>query len=169
MVAAAVAPVNGSLNSKTQKFVSMKTVTTIQQPVFLTRSLADAVRRFAMVALFLPLCASAQWVTQTIALNTGWNVVYLPWTGTNLGTVVTLNHGDQESNRFLHTYHADHYNLDTLFNNHLVQGYESYAVTREIRLGVQAPDGEIAASTTSGKSLSGTYAETITVHFQAAL
>ena len=105
------------------------------------------------------------------------SAAHLPWTGTNgcwsfngalgvatnLSTVVTLNYDDQESNPFLHTYHPDHDNLDTSFKNQLGQGSESYTVTREIRLGVVPPEGESAAFTTSGKSVSGTYAETITV------
>ena len=76
---------------------------------------------------------------------------------------MTLDYADQASNPFLHTYHPDHDNLDTTFKHQLAQGAESYTVRRDITLSVQPVAGGSASFANSAQSLSGTYAETITV------
>ena len=105
------------------------------------------------------------------------SAAHLPWTATNqiwsfdgtLGQVtqltatVTLPFNDQASNPFLHTYHPDHDNLDPAFKNELPQGSESYSVRRDIRLTILPPSGGSATFTTGAQSLSGNYAETVTM------
>jgi len=105
------------------------------------------------------------------------SAAHLPWTATNqawalsgtlgqatnLTTTVTLPFDDQASNPFLHTYHPDHDNLDVFFKNELPQGAESYAVRRDITLTVVPPASGAASFSTGAQSLSGDYAETITL------
>jgi hypothetical protein len=102
---------------------------------------------------------------------------HLPWTptnrcwafndalgqATNLTTRVTLAFDDQASNPFLHTYHPDHDNLDVTFKNALPQGAESYTVRRDITLTVIPPASGAASFTTGAQSISGNYAETISL------
>lgn len=105
------------------------------------------------------------------------SAVHLPWSPTNqcwsfdgalgqasnLTTSVTLDYADQASNPFLHTYHPDHDNLDTTFQNELSQGAESYTVRRDIRLTVVPANGGSATFNNTVKTLGGTYVETMTV------
>ncbi len=105
------------------------------------------------------------------------SAAHLPWTetnqcwafdgalgqATNLTTTVTLDYADRASNPFLHAYHPDHDNLDTAFRNQMPQGAESYTVQRQITLTVTPPASDAAAFSGSGQTLSGAYAETITV------
>ncbi|MCX6902636.1 MAG: hypothetical protein NTW03_04000 [Verrucomicrobia bacterium] len=105
------------------------------------------------------------------------SAAHLPWTPTNqawafngalgqsgqLAATVTLPFDDQASNPFLHTYHPDHDNLDPAFRNELAQGSESYTVRRDIRLTIVPPTGGSATFTTGAQSLSGNYAETVTM------
>jgi hypothetical protein len=100
-----------------------------------------------------------------------------PWTSSNLvwslsgqlaqggvlQTTATVNYDDQASNPFLHTYHPDHDNLDSRFENQLPLGSESYQITRQITLNVAAPGGDFASLTSSAQSISGNYSETITL------
>lgn len=102
---------------------------------------------------------------------------HLPWTSANVpwpfsgqfrqgGSVtntVTLNHADQASNPFLHTYHPDHDNLNATFQALQPQGYESYTVTRKIVLSFQSPENDFASLTASGQRLDGDYTEEITI------
>ncbi|MCX6886149.1 MAG: hypothetical protein NTX27_14035, partial [Verrucomicrobia bacterium] len=55
----------------------MKPTETNEKPNTSTRCRAVVLGRLAALLLAMPLCASAQWVTQTIALKAGWNAVYL--------------------------------------------------------------------------------------------
>lgn len=82
---------------------------------------------------------------------------------TSLGTTVTLNHDDQASNPFLHTYHPDHDNLDATFTHVLPQGAESYTVVRAITLNVQPPADDFSSLVAGAQSLTGNYLETITL------
>ncbi len=105
------------------------------------------------------------------------SATHLPWTPTNtiwwfdgrlgqasnLTTTVTLAYNDQASNPFLHTYHPDHDNLDPTFRNPQPQGAESYALRREIRLGVIPPGDDFASRTSASATFSGNYAETLTL------
>ena len=105
------------------------------------------------------------------------SAAHLPWSATNrcwtfdgalgqasnLTTSVTLDYADQASNPFLHTYHPDHDNLDPAFKNQLAQGAESYTMRRDITLSMQPTAGGSASFANSAQSLSGIYAETITV------
>ncbi len=104
---------------------------------------------------------------------------HLPWTRDNSGwpfnaalargndtftAEVTLNHDNQASNPFLHTYHPDHDNLDAAFKNAAPRGSESFKVVRTIRLQMSPQGtGDFASRTTGGLTLSGNYAETIKV------
>jgi hypothetical protein len=105
------------------------------------------------------------------------SAAHLPWTATNqtwafsgalgqattLTATVTLPFSDQASNPFLHTYHPDHDNLDPAFKNELAQGAEAYTVERAIELEVIPPVGGAATFSSGGQTISGNYAETITV------
>jgi hypothetical protein len=93
-----------------------------------------------------------------------------PWTfagemrqGGALATTVELAYDDQVSNPFLHTYHPDHDNLDARFETQLPQGNESYGVTRQISLSFTAPDDDFGSLTAGSQTLTGNYAEIITV------
>lgn len=97
------------------------------------------------------------------ATNQAWAFSGALGQATNLTTTVTLPFQDQASNPFLHTYHPDHDNLDTAFKNELAQGAESYTVERTITLNIVPPTSEAAAFTAGGQTLSGKYAETITL------
>jgi hypothetical protein len=82
--------------------------------------------------------------------------------GNNLTALVALKHDDHASNPFLHTYHPDHDNLNSLYNDDLPQGLESYRVEREMILSF-TPTGEDFASRTIGpQMLSGAYYENVT-------
>jgi hypothetical protein len=83
--------------------------------------------------------------------------------GGTLTTTVTTTYDDQSSNPFLHTYHPDHDNLDATFQNQLPQGSESYQITRQISLNILPPGNDFASLTTAGQTLSGNYAETISL------
>jgi hypothetical protein len=81
----------------------------------------------------------------------------------NLSATVTLSHTNYASNPFLHTYHPDHDNLKTRFEEVLPQGAESYSVERLIRLDIMPPPDDFGSLTAGGQTLTGTYAETITL------
>ena len=103
--------------------------------------------------------------------------VQLPFTATNqpwlftgqlvpggtLSTTVNLPYDDQASNPFLHTYHPDHDNLDGTFQHELPIGSESYGVSRQITLSLNAPGNDFASLTQFGQAFQGAYTETITM------
>lgn len=105
------------------------------------------------------------------------SATHLPWTSQNtpwpfnstlegaasLTATVTLDYADQASNPFLHTYHPDHDNLDATFANQLPQGAESFSVRRDITLTPTAPAGDASDFKAGERTISGDYAETITV------
>ena len=104
------------------------------------------------------------------AVHLPWNVTNQAWSfngalgqATNLTATVTLPFNDQTSNPFLHTYHPDHDNLDPTFKHELAQGAESYTVQRAITLTISPPASGEATFTSGSQSLSGNYAETVTV------
>ena len=104
------------------------------------------------------------------AVHLPWNVTNHAWAfsgalgqATNLTATVTLPFNDQASNPFLHTYHPDHDNLDPTFKHELAQGAESYTVQRAITLTISPPASGEATFTSGSQSLSGNYAETVTV------
>lgn len=105
------------------------------------------------------------------------SAAHLPWSAANAGweftgalapnavvtATVTTPFNDQASNPFLHTYHPDHDNLDPRFGNELPVGSESFTVVREITLSVQPPADDFESRVAAGRTLSGTYAETVRV------
>jgi hypothetical protein len=104
------------------------------------------------------------------AVHLPWSAANSPWPltgqlaeGATLSTTVTTAYDDQSSNPFLHTYHPDHDNLDATFQNQLPQGSESYQITRQITLNVLPPGSDFASLTAASQTLSGNYAETITL------
>lgn len=97
--------------------------------------------------------------------NTIWKFVGPLKLGNSLTATVTLDHGDQASNPFLHTYHPDHDNLDNrdkTFTQALATGFESYKITRVIRLTPSVPTDDFGAITRSGQRFTGVYDETVT-------
>jgi hypothetical protein len=76
---------------------------------------------------------------------------------------VDLPYDDQASNPFLHTYHPDHDNLDATFSRQLPVGAESYGITRQMTLGIDAPGADFDSLTQFGQSFQGAYGETITM------
>jgi len=110
------------------------------------------------------------------AVNFPWSVANQGWpfsgnlqtaTPTAPITVTVTNHyDDQASNPFLHTYHPDHDNL-----NHqsaapystLAPGVESYNIVRTITLTPSAPAANFSTLTAGNNSISGNYAELITL------
>jgi hypothetical protein len=105
------------------------------------------------------------------------SAAHLPWRGdntpwafngrfhdlTNLTATVGLDFNDHASNPFVHTYHPDHDNLDATFRKGLPQGSESYTVQRAITLLLNPPADDFASLTSSGRTITGDYFETITV------
>lgn len=95
--------------------------------------------------------------------NTIWKFSGELQRGTNLTTTISLAHDDHASNPFLHTYHPDHDNLDTGFNQPLATGFESYRVERVITLHFTPPASNFVSITRSGMTYSGVYNETLTL------
>lgn len=106
------------------------------------------------------------------------STVHLPWTEANdpwalagtfgEGTINTGSTGvevgvdEHESNPFLHTYHPDHDNLDAEFASGILgTGDESYQINRVISLSFGTTGDDFGALTSSAKTVSGTYAETL--------
>ncbi len=110
--------------------------------------------------------ASARRVTAVhlpvAATNAGWKFSGPIRLGASISTTVVLSHADHAANPFLHTYHPDHDNLDPKFRQPLPPGFESYTVTRVIRLTVLPPANDFASLTSSGRSFTGIYDETVT-------
>ena len=104
------------------------------------------------------------------ATHLPWSRANTPWTfdgkldgaGT-LTTHVETDFADQASNPFLHTYHPDHDNLDVSFKNALPQGAESYTIRRSITLSITPPAADGSDFTAGDRTVSGTYAETVSV------
>jgi hypothetical protein len=104
------------------------------------------------------------------ATHLPWSLENQPWQfsgslsfSSTLTTSVLLDYNDRASSPFIHEYHPDHDNLDATFQNVLVQGAESYSVRRDITLSVNPPANDFASLTTSGQTLAGSYAESITI------
>ncbi len=104
------------------------------------------------------------------ATDLPWSAANDPWyfngalaPGATLTTTASTAYDDQTSNPFLHTYHPDHDNLDTTFQNQLPIGYESYEIDRLITLAVSQPGNDFASLTSAGQTLQGNYLETITL------
>ena len=76
---------------------------------------------------------------------------------------VRMDYNDQVNNPFLHTFHPDHDNLTADFKSVQPVGFESYGVTRQIKLNLTAPGNDFASVTASQLSRSGLYSETITL------
>lgn len=103
------------------------------------------------------------------------SAVHLPWTADNTGwsfdgpleadhpisVLVPLDHTDQASNPFLHTYHPDHDNLDPDFEQELPRGVESYAIERRITLSPAAPPDDFDGLTRAARTLQGVFSDTI--------
>lgn len=122
--------------------------------------------------------------TQESLLNAGLlslarriSATHLPWSRANtswtfdgtldgsgtLTTQVETDYADQASNPFLHTYHPDHDNLDVSFKNALPQGSESYTIRRTIALSITPPAANGSDFTAGDRTVSGTYAETVSL------
>lgn len=95
------------------------------------------------------------------AANPGWNFTGALAQGGVLTATVSSEFGDQAANPFLHTYHPDHDNLDSRFQNQLPQGSESYAIIREITLTIRPPANDFNSRVAAGLTLNGEYTETI--------
>jgi hypothetical protein len=97
-----------------------------------------------------------------------WSESNAPWTlngpfvhdGT-VTTTVALDHDDQRSNPFLHTFHPDHDNLDAAYTQALPAGNESWNVTRSIRLRIRPPGSDFKALTVSADRVDGVYGEAV--------
>jgi hypothetical protein len=105
----------------------------------------------------------------------------LPWTAANSpyslsgtfgpsGSLTSVPiveaYDDQAGNPYLHTYHPDHNNLDYTYSppHELPRGSQSYDIAQTITLTFTSGGSDFASLTTSDSSLSGTYAETITLN-----
>ena len=93
--------------------------------------------------------------------NDGWTLGGPLAQGQVVTTSVTNRFNNQSSNPFLHTYHPDHDNLNSQFNQELPQGSESYSVVRDITLNVTAPVDDFDSRTAAAQTLTGQYFETI--------
>lgn len=98
-----------------------------------------------------------------------WSAANAPWTltgnlqqGGTLNATVDLNHDDQASSPFLHSYHPDHDNKDATFTQVLPSGVESYRVRRQIQMDITPPANNFSSLTTGNQTLSGVYHETVT-------
>ena len=107
------------------------------------------------------------------ATHLPWKAVNTPWTftgggltpGSGLTTTVSDAYDDQAANPFLHTYHPDHNNLDYNYSppHELPMGSQSFGITRQLTLQLNANGNDFTSLTTANSALSGTYAETITM------
>lgn len=101
---------------------------------------------------------------------------HLPWSTGNAGwvcsmnldggfveTTVTTDYDDAAANPFVHAYHPDHDNLNDGSKTKLAQGAESYTIQRHILLTPTPPGADFDSHVTRNKTLSGDYAETITL------
>ena len=103
--------------------------------------------------------------------------VHLPWSENNaplplsgsfskggtLTTTVIVDYDDQASNPFLHTYHPDHDNLDSRFENKLPQGQESYEIKRDIILYLNGSLPGFSGLSQTSSRITGEYEEIITL------
>jgi hypothetical protein len=103
------------------------------------------------------------------AVHLPWSANPVPWAGTGalragsaVNVVVTLSY-DDAANPFLHTYHPDHDNLNATFDRRLDRGEESYDVRRDITLTPRAPADDFDSLTRGHNTLTGDYAEVITL------
>jgi hypothetical protein len=95
--------------------------------------------------------------------NAGWNFSGPLAASANISATATVDHRDQETNPFLHTYHPDHDNLDSLFKKQLDPGEESYVISRVFRLLVTPPNNDFTSLTSAANQFSGQYTERITL------
>ena len=103
--------------------------------------------------------------------------VHLPWSENNaplplsgsfskggtLTTTVIVDYDDQASNPFLHTYHPDHDNLNSRFENKLLQGQESYEIKRDIILYLNGSLPGFSGLSQASSRITGEYEEIITL------
>ena len=97
------------------------------------------------------------------ALNEGWPFNAPLGSASTLTVTVPLAHDDPSSNPFLHSYHPDHSGLDLRTGDKLPRGMHAYDVTRVITLAFTAPPPDFASLTAGSATLSGNYAETVTL------
>jgi hypothetical protein len=105
------------------------------------------------------------------AVHLPWSASNAPWSftgefkqGGQLAAEIFLEHDDQSSNPFLHTYHPDHDNLNATFDQPLPQGNESYSVERKIVLRFTVPGNDFTSLTSSSHTWVGDYEESITIY-----
>ena len=115
--------------------------------------------------------ASARRISATHLPFTTNNAVWSAPGNFNPGSVVNftvfLGYNEQASNPFLHTFHPDHDNLDSSFTKVRPRGFESYDVTRSLRLTFSTPGTDFASLTAAAQSRGGLYEETLTIGGQA--
>jgi hypothetical protein len=68
----------------------------------------------------------------------------------------------EPTNPFVHAYHPQHDNLDARFEQPLLEGQESYTISRQIELNVSATPTGTSTPSWGSDHLGGTYQETIT-------
>ncbi len=98
------------------------------------------------------------------AANTPWACSGQLQQGSSLTVTVETDYTDHAANPFLHTYHPDHDNLDVTFKIQQPQGFESYRISRVIKLTFTAPADDFTALTSGNTTLSGVYEESLTLY-----
>ncbi len=103
------------------------------------------------------------------AVHLPWSAANVPWAGTGalrpgaaVSVPVTVSY-DDAANPFLHLYHPDHDNLNATFDQRLERGEESYELRRDITLTVRPPADDFDSLTRGHNTVSGHYAELITL------
>jgi hypothetical protein len=94
--------------------------------------------------------------------NSGW-VFSMNLDGGSIETTVTTAYDDSAANPFVHAYHPDHDNLSDGSKTKLAQGAESYTIKRDIVLTLKPSTGDFESNVSRNKTISGDYAETITL------
>jgi photosystem II stability/assembly factor-like uncharacterized protein len=121
-------------------------IITLQESQLNPAALAQARR---LSAVHLPL-SGAPWVFQGAFGGVG-----------ILNAVLTEGFANTASNPFLHAYHPDHDNLDTLFQPITKPGAEAYDIKRQITLSFTPPGNDFNSRTAGSSRMQGTYLENI--------
>jgi hypothetical protein len=95
--------------------------------------------------------------------NEPWSMVGSISHGSTLTTTVLVDHGNQSANPFIHTYHPDHDNLNADFDETLPRGLESFGIERNMRFELSPSQDGFNQIVSSGNTVSGRYAETMTL------
>lgn len=95
--------------------------------------------------------------------NEPWSMVGSISHGSTLTTTVLVDHGNQSANPFIHTYHPDHDNLNADFDETLPRGLESFGIERNMRFELSPSQDGFNQIVSTGNTVSGRYAETMTL------